>query len=580
MIKSSDYIVDFLAEKGIKHCYGYQGTMIAHLVDSIGASEKMENHCCYNEQGAAFAATGQAKATGEVAFAYATSGPGAANLISGIADAYYDSAPVIFITGQLNSYEYLDVEGIKQHGFQEMDVISAVNAVVKYCTKVTKIDDIRKVVEEAYYWATEGRPGPVLIDLPMDMQRQIIEPTSLEGFVPPKPQQLSNPKTVATNILREIANAKRPVLLLGNGVSKNSEFRRMVHSVIEKINIPVVTSILGRDIMPFDFPVNFGFLGAAYGHRYSNLIVNKKADLIVSLGMSMCKRQVGMKSEEFAADAKIIRVDIDSTELQRTVHENEIAYMADCNDVICQMNEDLEPSRNEDHLKWLEVCREIKGLLEEFDNQCVERGPNLVIDNISKYATSLKGICCDVGQHQMWCAQSYRLHKDQRLLFSGGHGAMGFALPAAIGAYYGLHGPVGVICGDGSFQMNIQELQLVFREKIPMTIFILNNNSLGLIQQQQDDIFEGRYYGSVSDGGYLAPDFKKIGDAYGISSYKVTNNEQLTQLLKTMNYNQPNLVEIILDVNSRAYPKTPFSKEMHNQKPYMPPELLEKLLNK
>ena len=169
MIKASDYIVNYLVDKGIRHCYGYQGTMIAHLVDSIGACPDLENHCCYNEQGAAFAATGQAKATGEVTFAYATSGPGAANLISGIADAYYDSSPVIFITGQLNSYEYLDVEGIKQHGFQEMDVISAVQAVVKYCTKIERIEDLRKSLEEAYYWTTEGRPGPVLIDLPMPM---------------------------------------------------------------------------------------------------------------------------------------------------------------------------------------------------------------------------------------------------------------------------------------------------------------------------------------------------------------------------------------------------------------------------
>lgn len=157
---------------------------------------------------------------------------------------------------------------------------------------------------------------------------------------------------------------------------------------------------------------------------------------------------------------------------------------------------------------------------------------------------------------------------------------MGFSLPAAIGAYYGANAPVGIICGDGSFQMNIQELQLIYREQIPVTMFILNNNSLGLIQQQQDDIFEGRYHGSVAHGGYLSPDFKRIGDAYGISSYQVNNNEDLADLLKKLDFKKPNLVEVIIDTNSRAYPKTPFSEEMHNQKPYIPAEMLEELLKK
>jgi acetolactate synthase-1/2/3 large subunit len=579
-MKASDYIVDFLVKKGISHSYGYQGTMIAHLVDSIGSSDALMNHSCYNEQGAAFAAEGQAKTTGEVAFAYATSGPGAANLISGIADAYYDSTPVIFITGQLNSYEYLPVKGIKQHGFQEMDVVSAVRGVVKYCTKVEDVNSLRLVMEEAYYWATEGRPGPVLIDLPMDMQRYDIEPEALEGFVPPAKKSLENPDLVASEILDRIQKAERPILLLGNGISKNPEFRKKVIDLVDKLGIPVITSIFGRDILPYHNLHNFGFLGAAYGHRYANIIANKKTDLIVSLGTSLCKRQVGMKPLEFAEDAGIIRVDLDSIELQRVIHPDERSFLADCNAVVLSLIGQLDQNSIPPHTSWLQVCSEIKASLETFDSLCGERKPNTVLETISRHAQALKVICCDVGQHQMWCAQSYELQEGQRLLFSGGHGAMGFSLPAAIGAHYGANAPVGVVCGDGSFQMNIQELQLVFREQIPMTIFILNNNSLGLIQQQQDDLFEGRYHGSVAHGGYLSPDFKRIGDAYGISSHQITNNEELAALLDNLDYTKPNLIEIIIDTNSRAYPKTPFSEVMHNQKPYIPAELLEELLKK
>lgn len=579
-MKSSDYIVDFLVKKGIRHCYGYQGTMIAHLVDSIGSSKDLVNHSCYNEQGAAFAAVGQAKTTGEVAFAYATSGPGAANLISGIADAYYDSTPVVFITGQLNSYEYLSVKGIKQHGFQEMDVIAAVRSVVKFCTKVEKIQDIRRAMEEAFYWATEGRPGPVLIDLPMDMQRQEIDPLQLDGFIPPEQIPQDDPAQAAALILDKISKAARPVLLLGNGISKDPKVRKTVIALIEKLGIPVVTSIFGRDILPYNSNFNFGFIGAAYGHRYANMIVNKKTDLIVSLGASLCKRQVGMKPLEFAESAEIIRIDLDPIELQRQIHPDEISFLVDCNDVVSELNILLDKYSLPPHTNWLQICSEIKATLETFDDLCTERKPNTVIETISRQTNDLSVLCCDVGQHQMWCAQSYELKEGQRLLFSGGHGAMGFSLPAAIGAYYGADAPVGVICGDGSFQMNIQELQLVFREQIPMTIFILNNNSLGLIQQQQDDIFNGRYHGSVSSGGYLSPDFKRIGEAYGISSYQIDNNADLSDLLKKLDYNKPNLVEIIIDTNSRAYPKTPFSEVMHNQKPYIPTELLEELLKK
>ena len=208
-MKSSDYIVEFLASKGIKHCYGFQGTMIAHMVDSIGRSDKLINHVCYNEQGAAYAAVGEAKVSGKPTVAYATSGPGAANLISGIADAYFDSAPVIFFTGQLNTTEYLSIDGIRQHGFQEMDVTSIIKPIVKYCRMVKNPYEIREILEEAFYYATEGRPGPVLIDIPMNMQRMEINPDEMKGFEYPREgaADVSAYNSVAEQILADIKAA-------------------------------------------------------------------------------------------------------------------------------------------------------------------------------------------------------------------------------------------------------------------------------------------------------------------------------------------------------------------------------------
>ena len=251
-MKSSDYIVEFLASKGIRHCYGFQGTMIAHLVDSIGRSDKLTNHVCYNEQGAAYAAVGEAKVSGKPAVAYATSGPGATNLLSGISDAYFDSAPVIFITGQLNTTEYLPVEGIRQHGFQEMDVISVMKPMVKYCRMIKDPSEIRETFEAAFYYATEGRPGPVLIDLPMNMQRMELNPDEMKGFDIPCEEKADESayESAADQILAEIKAASRPVLMLGNGVSKCD--RASVRSLIEKLGIPVCQSMLGRDILPYD----------------------------------------------------------------------------------------------------------------------------------------------------------------------------------------------------------------------------------------------------------------------------------------------------------------------------------------
>ncbi|MEG0830370.1 MAG: thiamine pyrophosphate-binding protein [Anaerovoracaceae bacterium] len=578
-MKASDYIVEFLEEKGIRHFFGYQGTMIAHFVDSVCNNKKTMNHCCYNEQGAAFAAVGQAKSTGRTTVAYATSGPGAVNLLSGIADAYYDSAPVIFITGQLNTYEYTGIDGIRQNGFQEMDVVSASKGVSKYCVKVENKEDIRYILEKAYYMTTEGRPGPVVIDLPMNMQREDIDPQTLKGFTPKAVESKdAENKDAAKQIIEALNNAVSPVFVLGNGIIKNSPTHEKIISIARKMKIPVVTSMLGRHLLNNDDELNFGHLGGGYGHRFANIITYKKADLLVSLGCSLCKRQTAMNTEKFAANGKIIRVEIDQHELQRVIHKDDLVFNLDCNQVIDELASSLEDTSNKGYENWLEKCKVIREKLNDFDNSCQDRKPNTFIDAISDFAEEGMGIACDVGQHQVWTSQSFKVKDNQRLIFSGGHGAMGFALPASIGAFYGLEKRSMAICGDGAMQMNIQELQWIAREEIPVTIIVLNNDSLGLIQQQQEDIFESRFFGSTREGGYTSPDFKKVGQAYGIESYKVESIEELRSVLAKGNTEKPMLVEVLLDIKSRAYPKTYFGEEMYNQRPYISDKLMEELL--
>ncbi len=576
-MKASDFIVSFLKEKGIRHIFGYQGTMIAHFVDSVCKADGIDNHICYNEQGAAFAAVGLAKASGKTAVAYSTSGPGAINLMNGIADAYYDSVPTVFITGQLNEYEYTGIPELRQQGFQEADVVGMVKPITKYAVHISNVNDLRYELEKAFYLAEDGRKGPVVLDIPMNVQREELDPENVRGFEAPQPQTEEDHNAIADKLLSAIAEAKRPILLLGNGIPKDSEFYRETVELIETLNIPVVTSLLGRHLLPEDHRLNFGYIGAAYGHRYANIIAYKKCDLIVSIACSFCKRQTGGKSESFAKDAKIIRVDIDRDELLRKVHSDEQAYCCDAEKVVKAMLSRLGDA-DINKQEWLEVCEKIRKPLDEFDANSPEREPNRFVKEISDFADDDTVVCCDVGQHQLWMGQSFRIEGDRRLLFSGGHGAMGFALPAAIGAHYKNGKHTIAVAGDGAFQMNIQELQWLKRENLPVTAIVLNNESLGLIQQQQDDFFDGNHFASTAEGGYLAPSFKAIADAYGIQAYSATTIEALRDVLAKVDKNAPAVVEVHLDVRSKAYPKTYFGEEMYNQKPYIDKALMEEIL--
>lgn len=579
-MKVSDYIVNYLHEKGIKDFFGYQGTMIAHFVDSIGKNEKVKNHVCYNEQGAAFEAVGYAKTTGGISCAYSTSGPGATNLITGIADAFYDSVPVIFITGQLNTYEYTGINTIRQQGFQESDIVSIVKPITKYAIKIEKEEDIAYELEKALFIMQDGRYGPVLIDLPMNIQRGEVDANKLRHF---ENSCLDKDKTqykeIAINIIEEIKNSSKPILVLGNGINKTDRSFCEIRKLVSNLKIPVLYSMLAKSFVEEDSPYNFGFLGTAYGQRYANMIGCQKADLIVSLGCRLNGRTIGIKREKFNPNAKIIRVEIDEEELKLQINRNDINFVADVNRVIEEMNILLEHEKISFKDKWLNTCNYIRDKLMKLDYNIPEWVPNRYIEKINEITNDDTSIFADVGQNQVWAAHSIKIRKKQRLIFSGGLGAMGFSLPAAIGGCIANNKKFTVvITGDGGLQMNIQELQLLKTENLPVTIFVFNNNSLGLIHQQQCDIFNNKFYGACSEGGYSAPNFAKIADAYGINSYQVNNINDFEDLLIKYDKTKPTLIEVLLPVGTKAYPKTVFGSEMYNQFPHIPKELFEEII--
>ena len=317
-MKLSDYIVTFLQKKGIRHFFGYQGTMIAHLVDSIERNPETENHSGYNEQGAAFAACGYAQAKEECACAYATSGPGAINLLSGVADAYYDSLPVIFLTGQLNTYEYSGIKGLRQQGFQETDIVAMAKPITKYAVQIRNPEDIVEELNKAYHIATTGRRGPVLIDLPMNIQRSEVENPVYDMTFEDKHTDAAAAQQAADTILEALEQAKRPVIMLGHGVDSSFSQQKLIRFA-QKRQIPIITSVLAKSVLGYDHPLNFGCIGGAYGHRYANMIANKpkerKAMLIANANIKAKIQEQGL-NPNITEDKKEIKK-ISSVEMQR-----------------------------------------------------------------------------------------------------------------------------------------------------------------------------------------------------------------------------------------------------------------------
>lgn len=567
-MKVSDFIVEKLIGRGIQDVFGYPGGMVTHLMDSFDKyKDRIRMHLTYHEQGAAFAACGYAQTSGKIGVAYATSGPGATNLITGICNAYYDSIPTLFITGQVNTYEDKGERNIRQRGFQETDIISMVQSVTVFAEKVKDKHDIPYLLYRAMMEASTGRKGPALLDIPMNIMRDDIDEAKF-NFV----YQLSNDFSATESSCRLIfekylGHAKRPVLLLGNGI-KGANSQELCKVVIQRLGIPVVTTMPAVDLASF-YEFMYGFVGA-YGTRTANFII-AKSDLLISIGSRLDIRQVGAVRSNFAPEAQIIRIDIDAQELAYTVHENDINICIDAKDALLELLD--EEFSNLDFSEWLEVCYEIKKNLKRYD----DRKPNILVNCISKYLHDDTIITTDVGQNQIWIAQSLKFKKNQTALFSGGHGAMGYSLPAAIGAALASGKRVYCFNGDGGLQMNIQELHTVIRENLPIKIILLNNRSLGMIRHFQEMYFDSNYTQTVPERGYTVPDFEAISKAYKFPYYLIENVGDIQSTL--FDGNNPAFIEVRISEPTYVVPKLRYGNPNQDQEPLIDRKLYKYLMD-
>ena len=533
MMKVTDYIIEFLISKGITDMFGYPGGVICHLMDSATKYPNIKTHTNYNEQGSAFAACGYAQISGKLGVAYSTSGPGATNLVTGIANAYYDSIPTLFLTGQVDTYAEKGDYPIRQRGFQETDVVSMTQYITKYAVRVDDVNQIRYCLEKAYYYAFEGNPGPVLLDLPADVQRASVDIESLNGYVP-EIKDLSYEREIQ-EITDAISNAERPIFLVGNGV-KLSFTEEYVKEIAETLGIPCIFTMPAFDVFPSKHPLNYGFLGGN-GHKFANLIA-AKSDLIITIGSRMCIRQIGLAREKFAPDAKLIRVDIDKDSMTYKVHDDEIAIPADLKVLLPQWKEVVKPLN--DYSGWKEECDIIK----VENDQSVGVADAQLLKQFSKLVPAEYDVTLDVGLNQLLCAVNFEVKEGQHVYMSAGHGAMGYSLPAAIGVSTCADKSVVSFCGDGGLMMNVQELQYLKREQLPVKIVCVNNGALGMIKAFQERNFNKNYINTTLESGYMTVDLQKLAIAFDIPFTRVSNESELSNV--NLRNNGPAFIELVV----------------------------------
>lgn len=571
---ASDYIVNFLHQKGITDVFGYPGGMVTYLMDSLDRCQTAPAaHICYHEQACSMAACGWAEIKHLPGVAYATSGPGATNLLTGIACAYFESLPAIFITGQVNTYEMKGALSVRQRGFQETDIVSMAKPITKMAVCIKDASSIPQVLEEAFQTAMDGRPGPVLLDIPMNIQRTDIDPDKgldKRSNLMPSKSKCADADMAAEEIVNALKTAQFPLILAGHGIRTSGQ-RADLEQFVHQTGIPVITSMIAVDVLPSDDPYMFGFVGA-YGARHANWMVNH-CDFLLALGSRMDCRQTGGNKALFAPYAKLYRVDVDEGELTNRIHDDEHQFVVKLEDLLPAL---LKKTQNiQLHLdKWTALCARVKERLEGVD---AANPGNEAAKTLSALVRSPSYIVTDVGQNQVWIAQSFLVSKGQSILFSGGHGAMGYALPAAIGVSLASPGiPVLCCTGDGGLQMNIQEMQTVIREHLPIKIVLFNNHALGMIHHFQEMYFASNYMQTDASKGFTTPDFCAIARAYGwrVARWGEQESARLSQWLAD---DEPLFLEIALPQSTHVFPKLGLNKPIHEQEPPVDPAIFSEL---
>lgn len=543
----SEILLDTLANLGVKTIFGYPGGAVLPLYDAIYKQDNIRHILARHEQGAVHEAEGFAKSTGKLGVAIVTSGPGATNAITGIADAMSDSVPMLVFTGQVAT------PGIGKDAFQEADIIGITMPITKYNYQIRETADIPRIVTEAVHIATTGRPGPVVIDLPKDVSEKRVSSFNETTIKIPGYQPTIEPNNLQVKkILSQLKKAKKPLILAGGGVNYAGASAELI-AFAERYKIPVVSTLLSLGVMPIEHPLSLG-MGGMHGSYASNMALTE-CDFLINFGSRFADRLTG-NPKTFAQKAVVAHVDIDPAEIGKVV-KTAIPVVGDAKKTLKQLLESDKVSTR--HREWTDKVLQDKAKAPfsyKFDQEVIK--PQRAIETIGKLTKGDAIIITDVGQHQMWAAQFYPYKNERQIITSGGLGTMGFGIPAAVGAKLANPGKeVVLFVGDGGFQMTNQELAILNGYGVPIKLVLINNHSLGMVRQWQESFYDERRSESTFDD---EPNFQLLAESYGISHYKLDNPLTLEKDLEVILENKPMLIEVDISNREHVYPMVPSGK--------------------
>lgn len=581
--KLSDYVAKFLADQGVDCVFAIAGGASLHLIDSIANESGIRYVCPHHEQAAAMAADGYARASGKLGVALTTSGPGATNLVTGICSSFYDSVPVLFLTGQTSSFRMVGETHVRQIGFQETPIVQICTSITKYAVQITHPEQIRYELEKALHIAFSGRPGPVLIDIPDDFQRSVIDPEQLDGFFPEKDATTDRgfPSTneVLSTLISLIEESSRPVIIGGWGIhlSKTEEsFLRFVQS----LNIPVALTWGGADLLPFDHPLYIGTFGT-HGQRHASFVV-QNADLIISLGSRLDTKATGTPLDTFARGAKKVVLDVDPNELAKfhsfglsvdlLIQDDLRSFFTLCEQIKFPS---LSPASSQKWTRKIKEWREVFNTYDKETSSIATKVPYDFFDSLSKVVSPDTNIFIDTGCTLAWAMQSLKLRKGIRTFHDFNNTAMGWALPAAIGGFFAAPTFQSiVITGDGSFMMSLHELAVIEHHKLPIKVFIINNSGYSMIRQTQDQWFDSRYHSSSLEGGLSFPDYKHIAGAFNMEYLEIKPyDKRKEKIINALATNDSILCNVFIPEEARVVPQVKFGRPNEDMEPLLPREL-------
>jgi acetolactate synthase-1/2/3 large subunit len=577
MIKLSDYVIQYLEQLNVKHMFMLPGGGAMHLNDSLGKSKRIDYICCLHEQACAIAAEAYARVTNNIGLLMVTTGPGGTNALTGITAAYIESTPILVISGQVKIMDQIRDQHIRQQGMQEVDIISIVDSITKYAVMVTNPMTIKYHLDRAIYEAKHDRPGPVWLDIPLDVQATIIDETKLEGYTPPLTIDRDISKQVSTVI--EILNkSERPVLLAGNGIRLSGGIEEFLQ-LVDVLNIPILTTWNGIDLIWEEHPLYYGRPGGL-GHRYANFI-QQNSDFFLSLGARLNLLQTGYNFDGFARAATKVMVDIDKNELYKINVRPDIPICADAKLFIEEILKQKEKIVPRDRNTWYQYCNSVKKAYPLITMDRTEPSEKvnsyLLLDTIADQMThedifisGSSGSCIDISM------QAFKVKKGQRVFTTKGLASMGYGLPSTIGAVLASKGKRTVcVNGDGGFQMNIQELETLRRLGLPVKIFVLNNGGYAQIKGTQTNLFSGHLVACTNDSKLTLPNIVDVAKAYKLRTVKINRNNDLKEkVTEVLNGDDPVICDVSVSIDQIVLPKQVSYKRKDGQMESLPLEYM------